>query len=204
MVYAIARDVTERKTNQERLTALAEELQQMAIVDELTGLHNRRGFNVLAEQELLRATRARQKALFFFADLDGLKRINDELGHDAGDRAIREAAAVLRASFRRSDIVARLGGDEFVVLSTDADANKATELLERLEVAVRQSNDDDPGRPFKLAISVGSTVHDPANPEPLDAVLKRADALMYARKLQRKAARGRTDGDGRGGSQDQA
>lgn len=188
MVYAIARDVTERKNTQEKLEALAEELRHMAIVDELTGLHNRRGFHVLAEQELRRATRARQKVLFFFADLDGLKRINDELGHDVGDRAIREAGNVLRASFRRSDIIARLGGDEFVVLSTDADAAKASELVERLEAMVRQSNESEPGRPFELAISIGSTVHEPDRQEALDAVLKRADAIMYARKAQRKAA----------------
>jgi diguanylate cyclase (GGDEF)-like protein/PAS domain S-box-containing protein len=186
-VYALARDVTERKANQERLAAMAEDLRAMALVDDLTGLHNRRGFNILVEQELKRVRRSRQKATFIFADVDGLKQINDKLGHEVGDRAICDAAVALRSAFRKSDIVARLGGDEFVVMCTDGAIEPAAPLA-RLDEAIRQYNSSIPARPFTLAISVGSTVHDPEQPESVDAILKRADQLMYEHKARRKAA----------------
>jgi diguanylate cyclase (GGDEF)-like protein/PAS domain S-box-containing protein len=186
MIYAVARDVTERKATQERLAQMTEELRVMAVVDELTGLHNRRGFNILAEQELIRVQRQRQKAVFFFADLDGLKQINDKLGHELGDRAIRDAGVTLRAAFRKSDIVARLGGDEFVVLCGDA-ADTSVPLA-RLEGMVRDYNSATPRKPFTLSISIGSTRYDPEQPESLESVLKRADAVMYEQKRLRKAA----------------
>jgi len=186
-IYAIARDVTEAKIAQTKLSALADELRQLAVVDELTGLHNRRGFNILADQELARALRKREQCLFFFADVDGLKRINDELGHDAGDRAICAAAAVLRSAFRKSDIIARLGGDEFVILCTDGAPDDRL-LMERVEHLLRRYNSTEPLHPHALAISIGSTTFDPVHQEPLDAILRRADKLMYEQKARRKAA----------------
>jgi diguanylate cyclase (GGDEF)-like protein/PAS domain S-box-containing protein len=189
-IYAVARDITERKANQEKFAALTEELRVMAVVDELTGLHNRRGFNLLAEQQLKHAQRSREKAVFFFADLDGLKQINDKLGHEIGDRAIRDAAAILTSAFRKSDVVARLGGDEFVVLATDTAGDQIQTLVDRFQEMVRRFNSSDPGRPFALAISIGSTVHDPDQPETIGSLLKRADEMMYEQKTRRKAADG--------------
>jgi diguanylate cyclase (GGDEF)-like protein/PAS domain S-box-containing protein len=186
-IYAVARDVTETKIAQQKLAALAESLRTLAIVDELTGLHNRRGFNILADQELTRVRRKREKGLFFFADVDGLKQINDKLGHDVGDRAICGAAAVLRSAFRKSDIIARLGGDEFVVLCTDGAPDDRL-LAERLEQLLRGYNSSMPLQPFALAISIGSTTSDPDQQEPIDAILKRADKMMYEQKARRKAA----------------
>ena len=138
-IYALARDVTERRATQERLAAMAEDLRVMAVVDELTGLHNRRGFNILVDQELKRARRGRQKATFFFADVDGLKQVNDALGHEFGDRAICDAASALRSVFRKSDIVARTGGDEFAILCTDG-AIEPTAPVTRLEEVIHQYN----------------------------------------------------------------
>ena len=123
-----------------------------------------------------------------FADLDGLKQINDQLGHEIGDRALREAASVFAAAFRKSDIVARLGGDEFVVLATDADDGQVQPLLDRVQELVRRFNGTKPEPPFSLAISIGSTVYDPEQPESVDTILERADLLMYEQKVRRKAA----------------
>jgi diguanylate cyclase (GGDEF)-like protein/PAS domain S-box-containing protein len=187
VIYAVARDVTDRKANQEKLAALTEELRVLAVLDELTGLHNRRAFNILAEQHLKRAQRSKQKTVFLFADLDGLKQINDKLGHDIGDRAIRDAATVLASAFRKSDIVARLGGDEFVILATDATSDQQA-LGARVQEAVRQFNSTEPRPPFLLAMSIGSTSHDPQHPESIDAIIKRADEMMYEQKARRKAA----------------
>ena len=185
-IYALARDVTERRATQERLAAMAEDLRVMAVVDELTGLHNRRGFNILVDQELKRARRGRQKATFFFADVDGLKQINDALGHEFGDRAIRDAASALRSVFRKSDIVARLGGDEFAILCTDG-AIEPTAPVTRLDEVIHQYNALTPPRPFTLSISIGCTSHDPEQTESLDTILKRADKKMVENKARRKA-----------------
>ena len=113
VVQCNIRDVTERKR-------LEEKLQNMSLVDDLTGLYNRRGFFALSQQQLKIAERTKQKALLFFADLDNMKQINDALGHQEGDNALVEVASVLKETFRKSDIIGRLGGDEFAVLAIDA------------------------------------------------------------------------------------
>ena len=95
---------------QERLKAEAE-VRQLSLTDELTGLYNRRGFFLLAEQQLKIARRTQTPCCVLFADLDGLKKINDTIGHELGDRAIVDAAQILKETFRDADIVARLGGD---------------------------------------------------------------------------------------------
>ena len=93
------------------------ELEDLSIQDELTHLHNRRGFYLLAEQQLKLNCRTQERLSLFTFDLDGLKKINDTLGHPAGDQALRDAARALRSTFRQSDILARVGGDEFYVLA---------------------------------------------------------------------------------------
>src|SRR5690606_3152575 len=120
------RDVTERRRHEENLRG-------MTLVDELTGLYNRRGFFALAEEQIRLARHGKRTLSLVFADLDGLKRINDILGHTAGDQAIFEAAAVLRQTFRESDVVARIGGDEFAALVLAAEADTAARVLRRLE-----------------------------------------------------------------------
>ncbi len=189
-IYAVARDVTARRANDERVAAATTELRAMAVADELTGLHNRRGFNLVARQALEQARGDGRQVVIFFADLDGLKRINDELGHQAGDRAIREAAEVLSAAFRSTDVVARLGGDEFAILARDATVESTARLEARVQELVRQSNAR-ADRPFELAMSVGWTLADPSAGEAIDAILDRADEEMYRQKVRRKAdARG--------------
>src|SRR5579885_3216035 len=99
---------------------LERELRSLALTDDLTGLYNRRAFLTLASQQMKLSRRKGKSLLLFFADVDGLKRINDEFGHQAGDLAIARTAEALERSFRKSDIVARIGGDEFVALAFEA------------------------------------------------------------------------------------
>src|SRR5664279_1575350 len=109
----VLRDVTERRQ-------MVETIRTLSLTDELTGLLNRRGFTTLAEQQLRTSLRTRNRLWLLFADLDGLKEINDRHGHETGDRALCEVARLLRTgSFREADLVARLGGDEFAVLATE-------------------------------------------------------------------------------------
>lgn len=106
-------------------------LQSLSLLDDLTGLRNRRGFFTLAEQHLKMAHRTGQPFLLAFIDLDGLKQINDTLGHPEGDLALLETASVLRDTFRQSDILARLGGDEFAALAIGASEEGAEILRKR-------------------------------------------------------------------------
>ena len=164
----------------------AEAVRNLSLTDELTGLYNRRGFTTLVEPQLRAAARQKKGALILFADMDGLKRINDELGHEAGDEAIRSMAAVLRSTFRDSDILARLGGDEFVAFLPDADdiATPERRLQEGLSLENVRA-----GRPFVVAASVGAVRFEPATVETLDELLQRADSQMYEQKRRRRALR---------------
>ncbi len=152
---------------------------QLATSDTLTHLRNRRGFMLVARQVLNFAKRAGKPACLIFVDLDGMKRINDELGHDAGDRALIHAANLLSATFRDSDIAARLAGDEFCVLLSGSSALAAKSAIERLMAAVEERNH---GSSLPLALSVGLADWDPATDESLDDLMKRADREMYVHK----------------------
>jgi diguanylate cyclase (GGDEF)-like protein len=165
-----------------------ETIRELSLVDELTGLRNRRGFLLLAESQLHLAHRLGRPAVLYFGDVDGFKQINDRLGHAAGDRALADVADCLRATFRESDIVARFGGDEFAVLALES-ARDAAASLARLEENLDRHNRA-AGRGFRLAMSVGMVPCEPGSTEPLAELLRRADAEMYRIKTERRAARG--------------
>jgi diguanylate cyclase (GGDEF)-like protein/PAS domain S-box-containing protein len=180
--------VVERERALAALERHAAEIQALSITDELTGLYNRRGFLSLAAPQLKLADRSGRGALLFFADINGMKQINDELGHDAGDEAIRATARLLRATFRESDLLARLGGDEFVVLAPDAGPDAIGRLHARLAGHVDAYNRASVGRPFRLSVSLGAAVYDPRRPRGVEALLAEADKLMYEQKRSRKRA----------------
>ncbi len=155
------------------------EIRQLSVTDDLTGLNNRRGFYLLAESALRAARRNNHPCLLAYIDVDGLKRVNDELGHDAGNSLISDMAEVLRATLRDSDILGRIGGDEFCVLITEPDGDPAG-LKDRLSEAFRVFNESK-DRPYVMSASVGLAGTD-AGGYSLDALLVRADELMYVEK----------------------
>lgn len=159
-------------------------LQSLSLIDDLTGLHNRRGFLALAEQHL-RMIQRKGAALLIYLDLDDLKLINDSYGHPEGNRALIVTANVLRACFRQSDILARLGGDEFCVLMTDAGQDSAQQVRKRLQQRSDFINALSSWR-FRLSLSVGiadvPAVHQPS----LDQLLRIADAHMYEEKRNKR------------------
>ncbi len=174
----LARDITAQLRYERDLHALA-------LVDELTGLQNRRAFTLFAEQELARARRSGSTPVLVFADLDGLKQINDEHGHAAGDGALRLVAAALKNIFRETDIVARWSGDEFVALMVDGSEDAAARIGERLDAAVAALTP--PGHPFAVTASVGASNLDPALP--LRDAMERADAELYAQKKRNRRSK---------------
>ena len=169
------------------LQAAHEKLRQQVIRDPMTGLLNRRGFLELAKQHLLLAERTKAEFLVAAIDLDGFKAINDALGHDAGDQALVEMAALLREVCRESDVVARFGGDEFVLLLPNADLTMTTVIRARLEDALRQRNAH-PDEEFSLSASLGFSAWTPATPKTMPTLLREADEAMYHNKRARRAA----------------
>jgi diguanylate cyclase (GGDEF)-like protein len=160
-----------------------EELNVRATHDSLTGLLNRGAAVEAIERDIARARREEGAVALLFVDLDGLKRINDTYGHEAGDAAIVSAANALRCTTRHSDIVSRLGGDEFIVawIAQD-DHTSPLRVGERIRQEVEKSFAVVGRDRIKLGCSIGVAVSEPA--EAVDSLLKRADEALYAAKAE--------------------
>jgi diguanylate cyclase (GGDEF)-like protein/PAS domain S-box-containing protein len=181
-IDGVIEDITERKQMEESLRSLS-------LRDELTGLYNRRGFFTLAEQHVKIANRMAKGMLLIFADLDDMKYINDTYGHQEGDRALSDTAAILKKTFRESDIVARFGGDEFVILSLETPESSAFSINKRLLEHLDYHNKYE-RRPYTLSLSIGVARYDSGNPVTLDDLLVQADGIMYEQKKIRRKQRG--------------
>lgn len=172
------RDISDRKEMEQRL-------QTLSTTDELTGLCNRRGFMNLAQQQLDYVKRTGGEIFLIFADLDNMKWINDNLGHEQGDQALIITARLLRAAVRDADIVGRMGGDEFAVLLTSASSSDSEPiLLARLEDELAEINKDLPAE-RQIGISFGIAHY--LGHHSLEQLLIQADARMYEVKKKRKA-----------------
>ena len=174
----------QRREREEHLRRSAE---NQLLIDELTQLGNRRGFFELAAEALKSTDREQQTMALFFMDLNGLKQINDTLGHLSGDDALRDTAEVLRRTFRGSDIVARIGGDEFVALAYLHNERDVETLCTRLREHLREFNASRQ-RPYEVDLSIGATLIDESADENLEEFIARADEAMYQEK---RAANGR-------------
>lgn len=165
-----------------------EEIRRLSLTDDLTGLNNRRGFHLLANAALLAARTHGHDCALAFLDVDGLKQVNDEEGHDVGDVLITDVAAVLRDTLSRSDIVGRLGGDEFTVLVSES-GDSAAALKARLLDAFRRFNETG-ARHYRLSASIGVVEVPHTDISSLDELLARADELMYEDKKGKPAVGG--------------
>jgi two-component system, cell cycle response regulator len=159
-------------------------LRDLSLTDPLTGLYNRRGFVLLAEAHLRLLRRTRRRSLLVFADLDGLKRINDGHGHAAGDHAIVEASRVIASSLRESDIVARWGGDEFVALAHDAGHGAANAVSARIRAGIAEVNDSEQ-LPYRISVGLGIVSCDGGEVGLAD-IMSRADRALYRSKRRRR------------------
>lgn len=167
------------------VSALLEQLRRvlaretrLAREDSLTGLPNRRMFYAESARALAQARRQEEPCTVLFLDLDRFKEVNDQHGHQAGDALLQEVAEVLRQGSRASDVVGRLGGDEFAMLLPGMTAEAAAVHAERLRERLREQMAGR-GWPVGVSIGVASFRYPPAD---VDAVVNRADALMYEAK----------------------
>ena len=166
------------------------DLKQRADMDALLDIQNRRGFERELRRSLAYVKRYRATAALLYLDVDRLKPINDRHGHAAGDAALRAIARELIDHVRMSDIVGRLGGDEFGILLWNLEPGDAEKKARALEASIDALPLTFRGRALHLGISAGVTMLNDAD-EAAD-VLTRADAAMYQRKLERRAARRRS------------
>ena len=170
-----------------RVNDMEKEIHDLTLRDDLTGLYNMRGFFLLAEQTLRLARRAKLPFSVLFLDLDGLKQINDRLGHNVGSAYLVETAAVLDANFRNSDVKGRFGGDEFVVAGQFSVVGIDL-AAQRLRSAATDRNEK-AERPFPLSFSIGHVTTEYYSTETLKELVTRADNLMYEDKRRKKKAR---------------
>lgn len=180
IILGHAQDVSEMREMQKQF-------ENQSLTDDLTGLYNRRGFLMLAERRLrvIRAEGKQAGVFMIFADMDGLKQINDTYGHEQGSLAIKRMSELLAGSLRGSDVIARLGGDEFVVLVVDERDETQEIVARRLEEKIKRYNEQK-NHPFDLSLSVGVTPVDLQVQISIEELLRRADERMYEQKRRKK------------------
>ena len=169
-------DESERAATQTRLA----ELEQLAMVDPLTGAPNRRFLEMTLSSRLAELRRYAMPFVVAFADIDHFKRVNDDYGHDIGDEVLRMVSNTLAGNLRGSDTVARFGGEEFVLLLNHTGETSAIHVCERLNRLVATSSIDGRGRSLSVTISFGATIARPM--DSCESVLRRADTLLYQSK----------------------
>lgn len=166
----------------DKLKKAEAKMRELALIDVLTGLCNRRGFLTYADQLLKLSDRTKRGLILIYADLDNMKAINDEFGHEEGDRALVTAGNVFKKTFRSSDVIGRVGGDEFAILALEAKAESLDALRKRLNENLKRTKYNvDSTR--KLTLSLGIIYYDPEKPQPIEELLRRADGLMYREKF---------------------
>ena len=193
----LEKDIVARRQAEQELAIKAQELartnqvlENLSLLDDLTGLYNRKGFLALAEHRVKLAYRTGEPFSIAFVDLDHLKQINDSFGHQEGDRALIDTANVLRDCFRESDILARLGGDEFAIFVAEADMEKIAARIHEKLAALETV----PGRRYKLSFSMGIVTGSSKKDGDIDSLLRHADARMYEEKRAKATTRGRHHG----------
>lgn len=181
----LASRVKELNQTLENLKEAETKLRQLSMTDELTGLYNRRGFLLLSGQQQKVVKRTKNPFSLIYADMDGLKHINDTYGHQEGSKAIQQVANILKKSFRESDIIGRFGGDEFTIFVSDTIACNIKMPLARLRENLHQYNAQN-YYPYQLSLSIGTVCVKPEDDSTIEELLIKADEAMYVNKRQKK------------------
>jgi diguanylate cyclase (GGDEF)-like protein len=183
LLVRAVRYAIERKRTEEKIRLLNAELEQLAMTDYLTNLYNRRYFIQRGEEEIKRTNRNRQPLALLMLDIDEFKKINDTIGHGAGDWALQQIAAVLKSSLREIDILGRIGGEEFAALLPNTPLSDATLLAERVRQSIASTPFPTQGNALikTITISVGVAAFTDEM-SGIDDLLRNADAALYLAK----------------------
>ena len=171
-------DISQRKEAEEKMKKLAR-------IDSLTGCNNR-GYGLeLLDRQIKLSHRSKSPLLLAFLDIDRFKSINDNFGHDEGDRVLKEVTGLFKSTLREIDIICRMGGDEFLLIFPDSSLKEAPLIKERLDENLIKLNQN-LNKPYKIEISIGLSCYDPANPQSIDELIRIADKKMYEDKKNKK------------------
>jgi len=180
--------VSEQVTTAIERKRVEEELKRLAHYDTLTGAYNR-GYGLeLLQRQLKLSKRDKSPLLLAYSDLDNLKDINDEFGHEEGDRAMVQVAKLFKSILREVDIITRMGGDEFLVIFLDSSLNEIPIIKKRLSKELARLNQISK-KPYKIGFSTGFSNYDPANPQSMDELIRIADQMMYEEKKSKNKGR---------------
>lgn len=166
--------------------SLIQDVKNISITDELTGLYNRRGFLTLSYSRLKHFRRSHMTSAVFFIDMDGLKHINDVYGHAHGDKAIAACAKVLRQSLRDEDIIGRMGGDEFTIFAARVDETHVNMITSRFRTAFKKLNEKST-QPYEINASIGAALITDFTEKAFSEILSQADRLLYEEKEEKRA-----------------
>ena len=171
-------DINKRKKMEEKLEKLAR-------IDSLTGCNNRRYGLELLDRQIKLSHRSKSPLLLAFLDIDRFKSINDNFGHDEGDRVLKEVTGLFKSTLREIDIVCRMGGDEFLLIFPDNSLKEAHLIKERLNKDLTKLNQT-LKKPFKIDLSIGLSEYNSDNPQSADELIRIADKKMYEDKKDKK------------------
>ena len=181
IILLTIQDLTLRRQSECAMKKLNASLKTDAMTDELTGLYNRRGFDVLSQHYLDLAHRRGKRIFVIYTDLDDMKQINDQGGHPAGNQALVRTADILRSTFRKSDIIARIGGDEFAIAAMENGHDNAAIQMARLQInLIRHAKENHYAKPISL--SIGVVRSNRLGTSSIEELTSQADALMYIEK----------------------
>lgn len=170
------------------LDEVVQELDKLYAIDSLTGIYNRNGFKRGSQAIFEACIAERRTVMVMFADMDGLKMINDNYGHKAGDHAIRSIAAVLQESCTNGEIACRFGGDEFFIFGADYNEEKAVALRDRIQKRLDICNRN-AGRPYSLSVSMGACITVPPKDSSIFQLITIADNKMYEEKKKKNPSK---------------
>ena len=170
------------------LDEVVQELDRLYAIDSLTGIYNRNGFKRSSQDIFEDCIEQRRTVMVMFADMDGLKTINDNYGHKAGDHAIRSIAAILQESCTNGEIACRFGGDEFFIFGADYNEEKAVALRDRIMKSLEICNRN-AGRPYQLSVSLGACITIPPKGSSIFQLITIADNRMYEEKKKKNPSK---------------
>lgn len=160
---------------------LFNKIQEMAHVDELTGLLNRRALNEIGDYEIRRSIRLQRPIAVVMVDLDNFKSINDTYNHIVGDKALKEVGRVFRKNIRNIDILGRYGGDECIIIMPETNLENAVQTIKRVQKKLQEFKFKIGSKKLQITASYGISVYT-ENPPSLETMIKEADAAMYMAK----------------------